>query len=91
VWQLYSHWAGQHSDNEAAQTLAKRWRAAIKNKKITEAQLDAIGPLDFGEIGSPQGREPQREAPAAAPFAFPRNFEIGSQEHADWLLAAGEI
>ena len=90
-WQLYSHWQTAHKGNETARTLEKRWRAAMKNKKITEAELDAIGTLEFGEAGSAQGLEPKREVPIGAAFAFPHEFAIGSSEHTDWLQNVGSI
>ena len=77
--------------HETARTLEKRWRAAMKNKKITEAELDAIGTLEFGEAGSAQGLEPKREAPIGAAFAFPHKFAIGSSEHSAWLQNVGSI
>ena len=60
-WQLYSHWQIAHEGNKTARTLEKRWRAAMKNKKITKEQLDSIGLLEFGEAGS-QGLEARHEA-----------------------------
>ena len=84
AWQLYSHWEHMHKENPEAKAITLRWRHALKNRKITASQLDALAPLDGGN-------EPKRAPPLSTPDAFPHTFTWGSDEHTEWLNAEGEM
>ena len=94
--QLYSHWQHVHSGNPTARQLEARWRAAIKNKSLSLADLDVCAPVQW--TGDEEaGYEPLRAAPTAAQDAFPHSSPPGSsgtggtaQLH-EWLEATDTL
>lgn len=93
------HWEKQHASNPASAQLIKRFKLALKDRKIAAAKLDAEAPLlrleDEGheEAREQEGYEPLRKPgevlPAEAFFDY--DFEIFSDEHSNWLNNTGTI
>ena len=99
ISQLYEHWEKQHASNPASAQLIKRFKLALKDRKIAAAKLDVEAPLlrleDEGheEAREQEGYEPLRKPgevlPAEAFFDY--DFEIFSDEHSNWLNNTGTI
>ena len=84
-----SHWQHVHKGNKAAQDLEGRWRAAIKNKSLTLAELDECAPCQMTGDAE-EGYEPLREA-SVTTCHFPHSFTLGSPEHTAWAQATDEL
>ena len=90
ISQMYKHWVSKHSDNPAAQQLIARFKVALKNKRLSAAQLDERAPLEMH--GEGEGYEQQRSPDTVtSEDVFTYDFEMHSEEHRAWLIATGTI
>jgi hypothetical protein len=91
ISQMFKHWEKRHGDNPAAKQLIARFKAILKNKRLTMAQLDAKAPLVL-EGEAEDGYEQVRSLDAiASEDLFTYDFEMHSDEHREWLAAVGSI
>ena len=80
----------KHSDNPAAQQLIARFKVALKNKRLSAAQLDDRAPLEMH--GEGEGYEQQRSPDTVtSEDVFTYDFEMHSEGHRAWLIATGTI
>ena len=87
---MYKHWQKKHSGTVAdspAAKLEQRWRVALKNKTITAEALDAAHPLALE--GSEALRSPVPIGSTADDFGY--DFELHTDAHRSWLMAAGSL
>ena len=89
ISQMFKHWEKRHGDNPAAKQLIARFKVVLKNKRLTMAQLDAKAPLMLE--GEPEdGYEQVRSLDSiASEDMFSYDFVMNSDEHREWLAAAG--
>ena len=83
-----THLKTQHTDNEAAQVAAARLKKADDFRMITPEKLDAeVGKIDW-DMESGDGYGPQVRQITHQGDAFEPNFELGTDEHANWVKQA---
>ena len=70
ISQMYKHWKKRHSNNPAATQLIKRFRLALKKKRLSVADLDVEAPIvQLEEEGYEQLRGPD-SVPSEDMFTF---------------------
>lgn len=83
-----SHLETKHVGNRAAQAAAVRLKKASSFPKMTTTQLDGFAKIDWEDTGDEAVRPI-----ADYGDAFEPEFELGSNEHAEWVkttIAQGE-